>query len=142
MANDQKLTTIGQMRSFAEQQDARDDEQEEQLRSHTHSEYAKVKSPNDMLHNGNEFTFIPDGYTGQVYINHRTASGQANGNVTNYYFGNGKGGLATFIAGYFKGKFQGDSARPIYNNNEVAMLSDVPSFKTITNEQIDEILDS
>lgn len=88
---------------------------------------AKLQSPNDMLHNGNEFTFIPDGYEGQIYINHRTASGQANGNVSNYYFGNGKGGLATFIAGYFKGKFQGDTARLIYNNAEVAMLSDVPS---------------
>ena len=88
---------------------------------------AKLASPNNMLHNGNEFTFIPDGYEGQIYINHRTASGQANGNVSNYYFGNGKGGLATFIAGYFKGKFQGDTARPIYNNEEAAMLSDVPT---------------
>lgn len=88
---------------------------------------AKLASPNNMLHNGNEFTFIPDGYVGQVYINHRTASGQANGNVSNYYFGNGKGGLATFIAAYFKGKFQGDTARPIYNNEEAAMLSDVPT---------------
>lgn len=86
---------------------------------------AKLASPNNMLHNGNEFTFIPDGYEGQIYINHRTASGQANGNVSNYYFGDGKGGLATFIAGYFKGKFQGDTSRPIYNGEEAAMLSDV-----------------
>lgn len=88
---------------------------------------AKVQSPNDMLHNGNEFTFIPDGYEGQIYINHRTASGQPNGNVSNYYFGNGKGGLATFIANYFKGKFQGDTERLNYNNEEVAMLTDVPT---------------
>ena len=88
---------------------------------------AKLASPNNMLHNGNEFTFIPDGYEGQVYINHRTASGQTNGNVTNYYFCDGKGGLATFIANYFKGKFQGDTERPIYNNEEAAMLSDVPT---------------
>lgn len=32
MANDQKLTTMGQMRDFAERQDARDDAQEEALR--------------------------------------------------------------------------------------------------------------
>ena len=32
MANEQKLTTMGQMRNFAEQQDARDDLQEERLR--------------------------------------------------------------------------------------------------------------
>lgn len=31
MANEPKLTTVGQMRSFAERQDARDDAQEEQL---------------------------------------------------------------------------------------------------------------
>ena len=87
---------------------------------------AKIRAANDMLHNGNEFTFVPSGYTGQIYINHQTAGG-ANGNITNYYFGNGKGGLATFVANYFKGKFQGDSARPIYNNEEAAMLSDVPT---------------
>lgn len=32
MANETKLTTVGQMKSFAERQDARDDEQEEQIR--------------------------------------------------------------------------------------------------------------
>lgn len=31
MANEKKLTTMGQMRSFAEQQDARDDAQEARL---------------------------------------------------------------------------------------------------------------
>lgn len=32
MANENKLTTVGQMRSFAEQQDTRDDEQEARLK--------------------------------------------------------------------------------------------------------------
>lgn len=32
MANDSKLTTIGQMRSFAQQQDTRDDAQEDRLK--------------------------------------------------------------------------------------------------------------
>lgn len=32
MANETKLTTVGQMKSFAERQDARDDEQEEKIR--------------------------------------------------------------------------------------------------------------
>ena len=31
MSNEQKLTTVGQMRTFAEQQDARDDAQEERI---------------------------------------------------------------------------------------------------------------
>lgn len=88
---------------------------------------AKLQSPNDMLHNGNEFTFIPAGHSGELYINHRTASGATDGNISNYHFCDGKGGEATLIANYFKGKFQGKDARPIYNNEEVAMLSDVPS---------------
>ena len=88
----------------------------------------KTQSANDMLHNGNEFTFVPSGYSGQVYINHRTLGG-VDGNITNYYFGNGKGGLATFIANYFKGKFQGDTPRPIYNNEEAAMMSDVNALE-------------
>lgn len=88
---------------------------------------AKLQSPNDMLHNGNEFTFVPAGHSGELYINHRTASGATDGNISNYHFCDGKGGEATIIANYFKGKFQGKDARPIYNNEEVAMLSDVPS---------------
>lgn len=32
MANENKLTTMGQMRDFAQRQDARDDEQDEKLR--------------------------------------------------------------------------------------------------------------
>ena len=98
------------------------------------NDYAKLKSPNDMLHNGNEFTFIPAGHSGELYINHRTASGATDGNISNYHFGNGKGGEATLIANYFKGKFQGADARPIYNNAEVAMLSDIPAVPTLTTE--------
>lgn len=36
MANEKKLTTVGQMRRFAQQQDARDDAQDELLENHTH----------------------------------------------------------------------------------------------------------
>lgn len=36
MANEKKLTTVGQMRRFAQQQDARDDAQDELLSNHTH----------------------------------------------------------------------------------------------------------
>lgn len=32
MANEQKLTTVGQMKAFAQQQDARDDAQDERIR--------------------------------------------------------------------------------------------------------------
>lgn len=88
---------------------------------------AKLQSPNNMLHNSNEYTFIPDNYYGEVYLNHRAGGGNHNGQISNYHFCNGSGQYATIIANYFKGKFQGADARPIYNNAEVAMLSDVPT---------------
>ena len=37
MANEKKLTTVGQMKSFAEKQDARDDAQDELLSNHNHN---------------------------------------------------------------------------------------------------------
>ena len=86
---------------------------------------ARTKAPNDMLHNTNEFTFIPSEYAGEVYINHRTASGYHTGAISNYHFCNGSGGYTTVIANYFKGKFQGATDRPEYNGSQVAMLSDV-----------------
>ena len=88
---------------------------------------AKLASPNNMIHNGNEYTFIPDNYYGEVYLNHRAGGGNHNGKISNYHFCNGSGQYATIIANYFKGKFQGADARPIYNNAEVAMLSDIPT---------------
>lgn len=93
---------------------------------------AALASPNDMLHNSNEFTIIPAGYTGEIYFNYRTASGATDGGVSNYHFCNGAGGEATLMAGYFKGKFQGSAARPEYNGEEVAMLSDISKPKTVS----------
>ena len=89
------------------------------------NDYAKLASPNNMLHNGNEYTFIPDNYYGEVYLNHRAGGGNHNGQISNYHFCNGSGQYATIIANYFKGKFQGADDRPIYNNEEVAMLRDL-----------------
>jgi hypothetical protein len=42
--------------------------------------------------NGNEFTFVPSGFSGDIWINFRTAGG-FNGNITEYKFGNGNGGI-------------------------------------------------
>lgn len=45
----------------------------------------------------NEFNFASSGQSGVVYFNYRTAGG-TNGNITEYRFGNGKGGsLGTAI---------------------------------------------
>lgn len=47
--------------------------------------YAQLQSPNNLLHSGNEFTFVPDGFTGNVYINYRTVGG-GTGNINGYTF--------------------------------------------------------
>lgn len=62
------------------------------------SEIAKTQSSNDMLHNGNELTFIPSGYNGVVHINDKTADG-SHGYVSTYYLRDGKGGLSELVVG-------------------------------------------
>ena len=112
----------------------------------------KLRAPNDLVHNSNEFTFIPAGHSGELYINYRTASGSCDGNISNYHFCGGNGKEVTVMANYFKGKFQGSGSRPEYNGADVAMLSDIPdvsNFATkedvpvivaITNSEIDATL--
>ena len=55
---------------------------------------AKLQSPNNLMHTGNEFTFASPKFSGDAWFNYRTASGNLDGNIGSYYFGNGKGGLA------------------------------------------------
>lgn len=52
---------------------------------------ARVQTPNNLIHTGNEITMVPSGYNGSVWFNYRTVGG-TNGNITNYIFGNGSGG--------------------------------------------------
>lgn len=49
------------------------------------SDYAKLQSPNNLMHAGNEFTFVPDGFSNNVYINYRTVGG-GTGNIDGYTF--------------------------------------------------------
>ena len=94
----------------------------------------KLKAPNDLVHNNNEFTFIPAGHSGELYINYRTSSGLLDGNISNYHFCGGNGNEVTIIANYFKGKFQGNGSRPEYNGADVAMFSDVPQITASTTD--------
>jgi hypothetical protein len=55
------------------------------------STYAKLATYNNLIHSGNEFTFVPAQYSGSVWLNYRTASGSTDGNIAEYIFGNGKG---------------------------------------------------
>ena len=52
---------------------------------------AKIRQGNDMIFRTNEISFVPSGYSGEVYINFRTAGDSTNGNITDYYFCNGGG---------------------------------------------------
>lgn len=60
--------------------------------------YARLKSPNNLIHAGNEFTFAAPEHSSDIWLNYRTASGKTDGNIGTYLFGNGKGGLAPIKA--------------------------------------------
>ena len=60
--------------------------------------YAQLQSPNNLIHAGNEFTFAAPGHATNIYFNYRTASGAKDGNITEYEFGDGKGGYAPIKA--------------------------------------------
>ena len=60
--------------------------------------YAKLKTPNELVHNGNEFTYANKSYGGvtgaYIWHNYRTADGgTTSGKITGYKFGNGRGGV-------------------------------------------------
>lgn len=66
--------------------------------------YAKLSSPNDLMHSSNEFTFAKSGHQGYIYINYRTASGNPDGGISSYNFCDGAGNvLASISAGAFSG---------------------------------------
>ena len=67
--------------------------------------YARQASRNNLIHNGNEITMVPEAYSGQVYFNYGTESGKQNGNITHYLFCNGKGGTSgvSIVAANFDG---------------------------------------
>ena len=61
------------------------------------SAFAHIGAHNNLTASGNEFTFASNEFSGAIWLNYRTAGG-ANGNITEYKFGNGKGGeLGTAI---------------------------------------------
>ena len=60
--------------------------------------YAQLQSPNNLIHAGNEFTFAAPQFSNDIWLNYRTSSGNTDGNIGTYLFGNGKGGLAPIKA--------------------------------------------
>lgn len=60
--------------------------------------YAQLQSPNNLIHAGNEFTFVAPQFSNDIWLNYRTSSGNTDGNIGTYLFSNGKGGLAPIKA--------------------------------------------
>jgi hypothetical protein len=60
--------------------------------------YARLQSPNNLIHAGNEFTFAAPKLSNDIWLNYRTASGNLDGSIGTYLFGNGKGGYAPIKA--------------------------------------------
>ena len=60
--------------------------------------YARLQNLNNLIHAGNEFTFAGPGHSSDIWLNYRTASGNTDGNIGTYLFGNGKGELAPIKA--------------------------------------------
>ena len=99
---------------------------------------------NDIITHGNEFTFASAGYGSDVsqfpngrmvWFNYRTASGNLDGNISSYKFGDGKGGeLAEISNGQFSGNaasatkalkvVQGNNDRLVTNANGVTAVGD------------------
>ena len=78
--------------------------------------YAKLATTNNFVHSGNEWTVVPSGYSGTLYLNYRTCGG-TNGNITQYNFGNGKGGvLASITNGTFNGNCTGSAGSVAWGN--------------------------
>ena len=62
------------------------------------SRYARTAYDNNLIYHGNEFNFIPSGYSISIIaINYRTQGG-LNGNVSEYGFYNGSGQLSDIVA--------------------------------------------
>lgn len=55
------------------------------------SVYAKLKSPNNMIHNSNEICWVPDNYNNYIWVNYRSVGGTGKSTVTGYKFGNANG---------------------------------------------------
>jgi len=72
--------------------------------------FAHRQTYNNMVHSGNEYTWIAPGYTGGVWINYRTASGTTDGSINEYIFGTGKGTqLAKISLNTFHGNITGSA---------------------------------
>lgn len=73
------------------------------------SAFAHIGAHNNLTASGNEFTFASSGFSGVIWLNYRTASG-TNGNITDYNFGNGKGGSLVSLSTLISQSSHGETA--------------------------------
>lgn len=85
-----KVATVGQIPSIPSSLPANGGNSDTVDGYHA-SSFAKIGEHNNLTASGNEFTFASSGFTGDIYLNYRTAGG-TNGDITGYILGNGKGG--------------------------------------------------
>ena len=87
----------------------------------------KANSDHDLLAHTNEFNFASPKFSGDIYVNYRTASGQ-DGNVGSYRFCKGAGnGLANVYAATFYGALSGNAstATSFSSARTIALTGDV-----------------
>lgn len=69
--------------------------------------YTRLKADHDLINHNDEFTFVPNGFAGTIYINHRTQGG-TNGAITGYCFKDGAtNALGTITKDLFSGNSMG-----------------------------------
>lgn len=64
--------------------------------SESDGRFAKLASPNDLVHSGNEITMIPNGFSRDLWFNYRAVGGT--GHIEYYYMGDGNAGFAGVAA--------------------------------------------
>ena len=98
--------------------------------NHASAGYAKTGQANNFVHSSNEWTVIPSGYSGNLWLNYRTVSG-TDGNLTNYNLGNGKAGFASVTASAFI-KTNGTSSQFLKADGSVDSNAYITGNQTIT----------
>jgi len=81
------------------------------------STFAHRAAANNLVHSGNEITMIPDSFSGGLWFNYQSVGRNSSANITQYNFGDGKGGsLASITSGTFNGSCTGSAGSVAWAN--------------------------
>ena len=87
--------------------------------------FARLASPNNLVHASNEVTMIPDGFNSNLWLNYR-AGLSGSGTISSYNMGNGHGGYAGVVASSFTVS-GGTASQFLMANGSLKALSDITS---------------